>query len=235
MDFDNSYEYVMPYDNMFSSTSGLDTFFSIFMTVYLIALAVIFIVAVVNYVFKSLALYTLAKRMGKANPWLAWIPFARVYLQGELAETIPLKTKAITRPGIWLLVVPLVLDAIMIALYVVLVLILGVGTALIGVSNSSGGTGITMMFAIFIGVMYVIIAVIKTAVTKTFYAMVDFQIIGRFTSRNMAIIHSVLGLFIPLYEAICLFVMRNKEFNPGMEPEIHETYQEQNSDFMNYN
>ena len=235
MDFDNSYEYVMPYDNTFSSTSGLDTFFSIFMTVYLIALAVILIVAVVNYVFKSLALYTLAKRMGKANPWLAWIPFARVYLQGELAETIPLKTKAITRPGIWLLVVPLVLDAIMIALYVVLVLILGVGTALIGVSNSSGGTGITMMFAIFIGVMYVIIAVIKTAVTKTFYAMVDFQIIGRFTSRNMAIIHSVLGLFIPLYEAICLFVMRNKEFNLGMEPEIHETYQEQNSDFMNYN
>lgn len=229
MDFDYSYNYVMPYDtydNTFSSVgNGLDVFFSVFMTVYLIALAVIFIVAVVNYVFKSLALYTLAKRMGKANPWLAWIPFARVYLQGELAETIPLKTKAIEKPGLWLLIVPLALKVVMIGLYVVLVLILGAGTALIGASGLSGGTGITMMFAVIIGVMYAVLAVVKTAVTKTFYAIVDFQIIGRFTSRNMAIIHSVLGLFVPLYEAICLFIMRNKEFNPGMEPEIPDIYQ----------
>ena len=36
----------------------------------------------------------------------------------------------------------------------------------------------------------------------------------------MAIIHSVLGLFIPMYEAICLFVMSKKPYNPGMEPNL---------------
>lgn len=214
MDFNNGYDYGMSY-NTYDNT-----FFSICMTVYLIALMVILVVSIVNYVFKSIALYTLAKRMGKTNPWLAWIPFARVYLQGELAEAIPLKTKAIGRPGIWLLVVPLALNAAMIGLYIMLVLILGTGTALISAGGFTGGAGITMTFTVFIGIMYVVFAVIKTVVTKTFYAIVNFQIIGRFTSRNMAVIHSVLSLFVPLYEALCLFVMRNKEFNPGMEPEI---------------
>ena len=36
----------------------------------------------------------------------------------------------------------------------------------------------------------------------------------------MAIIHSVLGIFIPMYEAICLFIMSKKPYNPGMEPNL---------------
>ena len=30
----------------------------------------------------------------------------------------------------------------------------------------------------------------------------------------------MLSGIIPLYEAICFFVMRNKPFNPGMEPQL---------------
>ena len=34
----------------------------------------------------------------------------------------------------------------------------------------------------------------------------------------MSIAHAVLSATIPLYESICFFVMREKDYNPGMEP-----------------
>lgn len=57
-----------------------------------------------------------------------------------------------------------------------------------------------------------------TAVYKTFGVLVNHQILERFTTKNMSIVHAVLSTMIPLYESICFFVMRNHPFNPGMEP-----------------
>ena len=34
----------------------------------------------------------------------------------------------------------------------------------------------------------------------------------------MAVVHAVLSAIVPLYESICFFVMRNRDFNPEMEP-----------------
>ena len=44
--------------------------------------------------------------------------------------------------------------------------------------------------------------------------MINRQILERFTSDNMATVHAVLTIVVPLYEAFCFFVMRNREFNP---------------------
>lgn len=38
------------------------------------------------YVLTALALYTIAKRRGIKNPWLAWIPYANVWLLGCIAD-----------------------------------------------------------------------------------------------------------------------------------------------------
>lgn len=39
------------------------------------------------YVYAALALSTIAKKLGAAKPWLAWIPFANLFLAAEIAET----------------------------------------------------------------------------------------------------------------------------------------------------
>ena len=79
-DFDFSYG--VP-DGPTMSSSGSDIF-SVIMTVYLLVIVAAVMIGIVKYVFKSIALYRLAQRTGNANPWMAWVPFARSYLQGDL-------------------------------------------------------------------------------------------------------------------------------------------------------
>ena len=93
-DFDFSYG--VP-DGLTMSSSGSDIF-SVIMTVYLLVIVAAVMIGIVKYVFKSIALYRLAQRTGNANPWMAWVPFARSYLQGDLAGSMPLKKRRLQSP-----------------------------------------------------------------------------------------------------------------------------------------
>lgn len=54
--------------------------------ILMFALAVL-LVAVVGYIFQSIGLYTIAKRRGIANPWLAWLPWVGYYwIAGSVAD-----------------------------------------------------------------------------------------------------------------------------------------------------
>lgn len=43
-------------------------------------------IGVVFYIFRSLGLYTIAKRRGISNPWLAWIPVANGWMLGCISD-----------------------------------------------------------------------------------------------------------------------------------------------------
>ncbi len=49
-----------------------------------IVVALIFLVII--YIYTALALYAIAKRTKTKNPWLAWIPFANIYLMTQIAK-----------------------------------------------------------------------------------------------------------------------------------------------------
>ena len=195
-DFDFSYG--VP-DGPTMSSSGSDIF-SVIMTVYLLVIVAAVMIGIVKYVFKSIALYRLAQRTGNANPWMAWVPFARSYLQGDLAGSMPLKKRRLQSPGLWKVLI-----------------VAGIGTAL-SYSTGMGAGSLTLIWVI---VFLLIIAVVALqAIEAVLDVLVNFHIYHRLTSHNMAIIHSVLGIFIPMYEAICLFIMSKKPYNPGMEPNL---------------
>lgn len=44
------------------------------------------LLAIASYVLTALALYTIARRRGLKNPWLAWIPIADCWLLGSLSD-----------------------------------------------------------------------------------------------------------------------------------------------------
>ena len=44
------------------------------------------VLSLVTYVLTAVALYTIAKRRGLKNPWLAWIPIADCWLLGSLSD-----------------------------------------------------------------------------------------------------------------------------------------------------
>lgn len=52
----------------------------------------VLVFGLVSYILHSIGLYTIAGRLGISNAWLAFIPFARSWLHGELAGEISLKT-----------------------------------------------------------------------------------------------------------------------------------------------
>lgn len=213
-DMNDYYDYSSPY--MESTLIGI-------MMIFFIIMLVCAIFGLLSYILKGIGMYTMAKRQGMDYAWLAFIPFARTYLHGELAGSIRLKNKSIQNPGIWLLALPFLYGAVSSLLNAILWFV-GFGSLTkifqsaflpYGRVNLSGGA---VMGIVVLVLIFSVVSLGYTAVYKTFGVLVNHQILERFTTKNMSIVHAVLSTMIPLYESICLFVMRNHPFNPGMEP-----------------
>ena len=211
----------MRYDYGYSYNYDMsNSVFAALMSIYLIIFMVALIFWIVEYVFFAIGLYTIAKRMGRNYPWLAFIPFARKYLHGELAGTIELKTRKIKNPGVWKLVLPIIAGAAFSIFMIILMVALGIGTFMAVGSYGYGISGGTIMLAVVLLLIAAVVSVLYQAVYKVLCVLINIQIYDRFTTHNMGIVHAVLSAVVPLYEAFCLFVMRHKEFNPGMEPKL---------------
>ena len=211
----------MRYDYGYSYNYDMsNSVFVALMSIYLIIFMVALIFWIVEYVFFAIGLYTIAKRMGRNYPWLAFIPFARKYLHGELAGTIELKTRKIKNPGVWKLVLPIIAGAAFSLFMIILMVALGIGTFMAVGSYGYGISGGTIMLAVVLLLIAAVVSVLYQAVAKVLCVLINIQIYDRFTTHNMGIVHAVLSAVVPLYEAFCLFVMRHKEFNPGMEPKL---------------
>ena len=212
-----------------------DSVFAALMSIYLIIFMVALIFWIVEYVFYGIGLYTIARRMGKNYPWLAFIPFARKYLHGELAETIELKTRKIKNPGIWKLVLPIIAGVVASIFMIIFMLLLGVGTFM-GISAYGYGiSGGVILSAVVLIIILAVAVMLYEAVYRALCVLINVRIYERFTAHNMGIAHAVLSALVPLYEAFCLFLMRNKEFNPGMGPKLTPPPGEDLSGFSDQN
>lgn len=67
-------------------------------------------------------------------------------------------------------------------------------------------------------VIYILLLIAVNVVRTILLVLINKQILEQFTSENMALVHSVVSQFVPLYEAFCFFAMRNKNFREGKEP-----------------
>ena len=209
------YHYTYEYNYPVSNSEGL---VGVIMSVYLIILTLVLILALVSYIFHSVGLYTIGKRMGKEYPWLAFIPYARDYFQGELAGPIKLKNKEIKNPGIWNLVIPIISSVLAGVFGVLIILVTGVGAA--AQISGAGGAGIALLFVIMLYTLLIVAVIAAQAAQMALKVLINKQILERFTTGNMGLVHAVLMIVVPLYEALCFFVMRKRDFNPGMEPKI---------------
>ena len=209
------YHYTYEYNYPVSNSEGL---VGVILSVYLIILTLILVFVLVSYIFHSVGLYTIGKRMGKEYPWLAFIPYARDYFQGELAGPIKLKNKEIKNPGIWNLVIPIISSVLAGVFGVLIILVTGVGAA--AQISGAGGAGIALLFVIMLYTLLIVAVIAAQAAQMALKVLINKQILERFTEGNIGLVHAVLMIVVPLYEALCFFVMRKRDFNPGMEPKI---------------
>lgn len=215
---DYGYRYNYDYDQYYPVRNSSNTVAEAVLAIYLVILALIVIFALVSYIFHSIGLYTIGKRMGKEYPWLAFIPYARDYFQGELAGEITLKNKKIKNPGIWNLVIPIISSVLAGIFLVIILLVAGVGAA--AEAAGFGGLGAAAVLAIMLYTVLIVAVVVLNAAQMVLKVLINKQILERFTTENMGTVHAVLSIAVPLYEAFCFFVMRGRDFNPGMEPKI---------------
>lgn len=68
------------------------SFFSGLMAMFPLFYMLSFFVSIGFYVLSSLGLYSMASNTGVSNPWLAWIPFANLFLLGSMADRCNLNT-----------------------------------------------------------------------------------------------------------------------------------------------
>ena len=214
MDFGYQYGYDYRYDYPITYYDSNETIFAAILSIYLLVLTVVIVFTLVGYIFHSIGLYTIGKRLGKNHAWLAFIPFARDYFHGEMAGEIRFKSREIRNPGIWKLVLPII-SGVVTAGFVAITMFF---VSIMVFANGAYGIGSGLMMLSVLVTLLMIFLVVYNAVYLVLRVMIDMQIFGRFTTHNMAIVHSVLSVVLPLYEAFCLFVMRNREFNPGAEP-----------------
>lgn len=212
MDF--GYDYGYQYEVPMTYHSGIsDSVAAAILSIYLIVLTVVLIFTLTSYIFHSIGLYTIGKRLGKEHPWLAFIPFARDYFHGELAGEIVLKTRSIKNPGIWKLVLPIAFNVVT-GIFVGIVVL----AAVLGILG--GGFGVGILTIVMLYALLLILIIVYNAAFMTFRIFINLQIYERFTTHNMGLVHAVLSVLLPLYEAICLFIMRNRDFIPGREPKL---------------
>ena len=212
MDFGYNYSYDYDYNVPVYSDSGSEVL-SVLIGSYLIILGGALLIMLVGYVFHSIGMYTIGKRMGKAHPWMAFVPFARDYFQGELAGPIRLKNKEIRNPGIWNLVLPIIFSAVTGVLTTVMIVGTVMGLLAADTMWSAGALAGTVMSLIMFYVALIVFSVVYSAVYMVLKILINRQIFAAFTTDNMSVVHAVLSSVIPLYEVFCTFVFRNKEFN----------------------
>lgn len=69
------------------------TAFGVFAVIYGVIFLVSLAFSAVTYILQSLGLYTVAKRRGINNPWLAWLPIGNVWILGSIQICIRQKQK----------------------------------------------------------------------------------------------------------------------------------------------
>lgn len=205
---------------MYNSTNSL---LLTFLMIYLAIIGVVLAAALASYILKGIGMYTIGKHKGLSNPWLAFIPYARTYFQGEICGTLEFKKRRLEHPGIWLIVVPFAAN---IGIGIFMMIMWGsLAMSAVGLHDMynysySGPYMIQSLFSGF-GNGFLIVAMIglfvlcvaAEVVQKTLLVLVNQQIYGRHTESNYAIMHAVIGVFVPLYTSIYFFVIRNRAEN----------------------
>lgn len=205
------YEYEYRYSDLPVTDDG---FIELFLMIYLGVLALILLLGVACYVLRALGLYTIAKRRGLNNPWLAWIPVADYWVLGALSDQYQYLVKGQVRSRRKLLLglnIAVVVSAI-VAYVIMIVMVVRIALA--------GQVSDSQMASIILGPMMTMMVLslgisVLGIVTLVFHH-VCMNDVYRSCDPGNAVPFLVLGILFNFLEPIFLMVVRKKDL--GMPP-----------------
>lgn len=174
--------------------------------IYLVFCFVMLGLSLVQYVFQSLGLYTIAKRRGISKPWLAWVPVGNVWIMGCISDQYQYVARGLNKNKRTLLM----------WLNVIMVVLLGLYTAFMVTMIIAQRNGDHMMTGA-LGIM--LLALVMFAVSVWYSILVYMAQFDLFRSAepDNAVLYLVLSILIGgIVNAILVFICRNKD--GGMPP-----------------
>lgn len=181
-----------------AAVGGIVAIFLIFYIAYLAF-------ALACYIFRSLGLYTIAKRRGIYSPWLAWIPVGNLWILGSISDqyqyVVMNRVKKRRNTLLGLSIATLILS-------LPIGIISGV-TAAMGVSDSLAMlSGLVLVLTIFaLAVLGIVSAV--------FYFMALYDLY-RSCMKSDGTLYLILSILFSVAEPFMVFACRNKD--AGMPP-----------------
>ena len=175
------------------------------MILYLLLIAY----CILSYVFTCLSMYTIAKRRGIFNPWLAWIPIGNACILGSISDQYQniAKGKIRNRRAV-LLGLNIAIVALLIPFVIVeFMLFLSV--------ESSDAAGVASLIVILV---FYLVYFALAIVNLVFYYIALYDLYSSCNPDNAAMF-LVLSIFITITQPFFMFACRNKDL--GMVPENH--------------
>lgn len=190
-------------------------------------------VAVLVYILKALALYTIAKRRNIKKPWLAWIPVVNVWILGSVSDQyqyvvkrqVKNKRKVLLGLNIAMAAVgSVVLIAAVWLFAVLLLMIISVPTmsdpeTLVSNLMYYAGTNVVLLNLIGLAGILAIPLAVVSVIQTVFYYMALYDVFRSCEPKNSTL-YLVLSLVgnVVVEGAYCIFLMLCKDKDLGMPP-----------------
>lgn len=170
---------------------------------------------IASYVLTSLALYTIAKRRGIRNPWLAWIPVGQMWILGSISDQYQYVVNGVVRNKRKVL---LVMEAVCIVLVPVLV-VMTVSTLvylMIAADVQLAQSDYMSLPFGFWGFWVTAIGIIGLAIGSTVVGLIALNDVYKSCDPANRVLYLLLSIFFGVTRPIFLLVCQNKDL--GMPP-----------------
>lgn len=174
------------------------------------------LMGIAAYVLTALALYTVAKRRGLKNPWLAWIPVADSYLLGSLSDQYRYVVNGENKSKRKILLVLRILIAVMsTALFAVLIAmcIQAFGGIMRGIGEDEL---VDQILGLALSLFGLSLPLIGIAIAYTVFRYMALYDVYKSMDPSNCILFLVLSILFGITRPFFLFFSRNKD--DGMPP-----------------
>ncbi len=186
--------------------------FNIFMTVYMGALLFIGLgMFIIQYIFNGIATYNMAKRRGVSAPYTAFIPFARFFLTGKLAEQFELAQYGRTRKhSVRLVVTGSIVSVAVIAFFGVFFPFMNNAFTTLPMIEEGAASGMSVIYSSGLLLVFSLILMVASYLYVFFNAMANYKI---FRSQNprTCVLFTILSLVINPFSCFALFAQRKRD------------------------
>lgn len=199
-------DYYYGYESDVAAVGGavVGIVFVIYVLLYLVLIAY----SVVAYIFQSRGFYAVAKRRGFDKPWLAWIPYANLWLLGKIADDYCLKVeKQKTNYGKKIIGSWIGFGATAI-LFVISIVMIAVAT---GVSVGLGESGALPVGTVFFVVVPVYLLLIAASVVATVFQYIALYKYFKSCQPSRAVLYLLLSIFVGVVQPFFIYAIKDSD------------------------